>query len=110
MYPKEEIIKHFRQTIKELYGDRLAKIVLYGSYARGDFHEEWDMDFLVVLKDEEISVSKELKRMNKAVLDLMLKFNLVISLVPTTLQRFQEEKNPFFFNVLEEGIEVGKMK
>ena len=49
-----ELIQEFKKTIQQIYGSRLAKIVLYGSYARGDFHTESDIDFLVVLKDTEI--------------------------------------------------------
>jgi len=106
MYPKEEVIEQFRQTIKELYGDRLAKIVLYGSYARGDFHEESDMDFLVVLKDEAISPSEEILFMNKAVYELILKFNILISFIPTTLKKLRFFKTPLFYNIRKEGIEV----
>jgi predicted nucleotidyltransferase len=51
---KEIVSKRFKEIMQELYGERLSKIILYGSYARGDFHEESDIDFLVVLNDEEI--------------------------------------------------------
>ncbi len=40
-----------KQALTELYGERLDRVILYGSYARGDFHNESDVDFLVVLKD-----------------------------------------------------------
>ena len=35
-------------------------MILYGSYARGDFNEESDIDFLVWLNDEEVRAVKEL--------------------------------------------------
>ncbi|MCY7359602.1 MAG: nucleotidyltransferase domain-containing protein [Rudanella sp.] len=41
------------------YGDRLAKIILYGSYARGDFHDGSDVDYLVLLDDENVSAFNE---------------------------------------------------
>lgn len=43
----------FKQAMQDLYGDRLANVILYGSYARGDFYAESDVDFMVVLKDSE---------------------------------------------------------
>lgn len=33
----KEIAASFKKTVSELYGQRLVKVVLYGSYARGDF-------------------------------------------------------------------------
>lgn len=49
--------------MKRYYGERLAKIVLFGSYARGDFNEESDVDYLVVLdyeKTDNASMSEDL--------------------------------------------------
>ncbi|MCY7349633.1 MAG: nucleotidyltransferase domain-containing protein [Cytophagaceae bacterium] len=37
----------FVQRMQQHYGKRLARVVLYGSYARGDFHAESDVDLLV---------------------------------------------------------------
>ncbi|MFN0014530.1 MAG: nucleotidyltransferase domain-containing protein [Saprospiraceae bacterium] len=58
MVDKDAIAQAVKAELQRLYGDRLAKVILYGSYARGDFHEESDIDFLVVLKDVEIDVGK----------------------------------------------------
>ena len=52
MIDKALVIKDFTETMKNHYSDRLSKIILYGSYARGDFNEESDIDFMVVIKDE----------------------------------------------------------
>jgi uncharacterized protein len=60
MVDKALVIKDFTETMKNHYGDRLSKIILYGSYARGDFNEESDIDFMVVLKDEEVRAVKEI--------------------------------------------------
>ena len=54
MIDKALIIKDFTETMKNHYGDHLSKTILYGSYARGDFNEEADTDFMVVIKDEEV--------------------------------------------------------
>ena len=54
MIDKALIIKDFTETMKNHYGDHLSKTILYGSHARGDFNEEADTDFMVVIKDEEV--------------------------------------------------------
>lgn len=52
----------FKQAMQELYGDRLANVILYGSYARGDFHAESDVDFRIVLKGDEPNRLAEIER------------------------------------------------
>jgi predicted nucleotidyltransferase len=47
----EPILKRFRAALDEMYGDRLERVVLFGSRARGDAHEESDYDVAVFLKD-----------------------------------------------------------
>lgn len=47
------------RIMQELYGDQLAQIILYGSYARGDFHAESDVDYPVMLTDEHVSAFTE---------------------------------------------------
>jgi predicted nucleotidyltransferase len=53
-----------RKRLTELYGDRLVRLVLYGSQARGDAHPESDVDVLVVLKGP-VNVSAEIKGASK---------------------------------------------
>ncbi len=45
------ILKRFRDALNEMYGDRLERVVLYGSRARGDAHKESDYDVAVFLRD-----------------------------------------------------------
>jgi uncharacterized protein len=45
------ILKRFRAALGEMYGDRLERVVLYGSGARRDTHEESDYDVAVFLRD-----------------------------------------------------------
>jgi uncharacterized protein len=52
MQPADDpLLKRFRATLAEIYGPRLERVVLYGSRARGDAHEESDYDVAVFLRD-----------------------------------------------------------
>ncbi len=106
MKSKEQIINSFKKILKELYGERLAKIVLYGSYARGDFHVESDIDFLVVLKDENITVGDEIRFISPKAHLLTLDFDIVIAYLPTTLKKLEFSNNLFYRTIRKEGIEV----
>ena len=34
----DEILKKYVEDVREIYGENLRTIILYGSYARGDFN------------------------------------------------------------------------
>jgi predicted nucleotidyltransferase len=48
---KDPVLACFRQALDDLYGDRLERVVLFGSRARGDPHTESDYDVAVFLHD-----------------------------------------------------------
>jgi len=58
MFNKNTLTQAVKSELQTLYGKRLAKLILYGSYARGDYHEGSDIDFLVVLKDDDIKTDR----------------------------------------------------
>ena len=47
----DPILKRFRAALNALYGDRIERVVLFGSRARGDAHEDSDYDIAVFLHD-----------------------------------------------------------
>ena len=52
-----EILMEFTKEVKNILGESLKKVILYGSYARGDYHKNSDMDIMILvsLDDAEIS-------------------------------------------------------
>ncbi len=106
MIDKDVIAKAVKEQLQQLYGDRLAKVILYGSYARGDFHEESDIDFLVVLKDEEINKGKEILQLSHALSPLNLAYGIIISKHPTTVEEYQNSPFMYYQNVRREGVEI----
>jgi len=102
----ENIISQFKTTLLGLYGHRLSKVILFGSYARGQEQENSDIDFLVVLKDKKISALNEIEKINNSVYDLMLKYEKIISFVPTTEEKFKNSPNHLYHIIKQEGKEV----
>ncbi len=47
----DPVLVRFRKALDEMYGDRLERVVLFGSRARGDAHAESDYDVAVFLCD-----------------------------------------------------------
>jgi uncharacterized protein len=49
--PNDPILKRFRASVTEMYGDRIERVVLFGSRARGDAQPDSDYDVAVFLRD-----------------------------------------------------------
>jgi len=97
------IMTDLKQKLQLLYGDRLVKMVLYGSQARGDAEQDSDVDVLVVLDDDDLSPSVEISRTIRDVADISLRHDVVISCVFIPEKRFEKEKSPLLLNIHREG-------
>jgi predicted nucleotidyltransferase len=47
----DPVLIRFREALARIYGDRLERVVLFGSRARGDARPESDYDVAVFLRD-----------------------------------------------------------
>jgi uncharacterized protein len=106
MIPHTALLNEARTAIKNIYGDRLAKIILYGSYARGEQTEESDIDLLVVLNDAVVDAGEEISIMNNYFYPMSLKYNIDISARPVTKTIFDDERGFFLKRVKKEGREL----
>jgi len=100
------IVREFKAALQDLYGERLHDVILYGSYARGDFDEESDIDLMVVLNDEEVNTYREIVRLSDLTLDSILKHGMAVSALPTPVKRFLYSFGPVYQNARREGVSI----
>ena len=106
MRPKVvRVLKDLRAQLESIYGDRLARVMLFGSQARGDAVPASDLDVLVVLEGD-VDPGKEIGRTGKVVTALSLQNDTVISCVFISSMRYASEESPFLLNVRHEGISI----
>jgi len=48
---RDPVLSHVRAALDEIYGDRIERVVLFGSRARGDAHADSDYDVAIFLKE-----------------------------------------------------------
>jgi len=102
----EPILKEFKQQIAELYGQRLKKVVLYGSYARGQANDEHSGIDLAVVLAGTVEPCEEIGRMADIFTDLNLEHNVLITVYPVSEINFEKVESPLLINVCREGITV----
>ena len=94
-----------RRRLAGLYGDRLVRVILYGSQARGDARDESDVDVLVVLHGS-INVLAELKRLVHLQTKLLDQYGEFFVFQPFEEHVYEDRTHPLMMNVHEEGIEL----
>jgi predicted nucleotidyltransferase len=99
----QNILIEVRQQLEMIYKERLINIILFGSQARGDAVSESDIDILVVLQGS-VKPGQEIARVGEITSMLSLKYNVVISCVFVSSDRYETERSPFLLNVHREGI------
>lgn len=97
------ILDVFKNKIIEIYDNRLSRLILFGSQARGDDVDGSDIDVMIVLNDDEVNPIKEIDIITDFLADISLEFNRVVSCVFMSEKRFQNEKSPLILNVKREG-------
>ncbi len=101
----EMILSELRRRFESLYGERLAQMVLFGSQARGDAADGSDIDVLVVLRGS-VEPGEEIARTGEVTAELSLQYDVVVSCVYISADRYSAEQSPLLLNVRREGVPV----
>ncbi len=96
-----KIVKRFINLIIKKYN--LKKIIIFGSFARGDYHKGSDLDLIIVgeFKERFIDRIGKILELNNSDLEID-----VMVYTEEELQKMIQEKRPFIEQALEEGIVV----
>jgi uncharacterized protein len=100
-----QVLTELNARLTERYGERLVKLVLFGSQARGDARPDSDIDVMVVLRGE-VDVETERRRVLPITAELSLENNVVILCVYVSESRFDQERSPLLRNARAEGVAV----
>ena len=100
----DPILTLYRRKLDEIYGDRLERVVLFGSRARGDARVDSDYDVAVFLKSVQ-DRWQELDRLADASLDFVDETGVVVNALPYSLAAYQEQ-TPLMGEVRREGVDV----
>lgn len=100
------ILKEVFERSQALFGNSLVNGYLYGSYARGDYDDESDVDILLTVdrSDEDIRMhNKSLSKIDSAI---SLDHGVTVSVTVKSVEQFNKyaDISPFYHNVISEGI------
>jgi len=100
---RTEIINKIAETLHRIVPN--AKSILFGSQAREDATEESDIDILVLVDGEKVSIEEE-EMITTPLYRIELETGVAISPIVMTKHEWESRpiKTPFYLNVMREGV------
>ena len=99
------IVYQFSEDVKRILGDKLTKIIVYGSYARGDYREDSDVDIMILTKLSE----EEIRAIKNDIYDLAFEVEMSTGIELSPIIKNEEQYEywvdtlPFYRIVRDEG-------
>ena len=102
----QESINKFVEECSNILGNRLKKIILYGSYARGDYNNSSDIDILVLTDYNPSQFYSVLKKLSSITYDIELDYNVILIPLINNIKTYNEGMDtiPFYTNIKKEGV------
>jgi predicted nucleotidyltransferase len=103
-----EITTKIAREARRVLGDKLDKVILYGSYARGDYDDESDIDIMILADIPAQSAWHITEQIGELSSELGYEHNILVSLSVKDCATFYKylEAQPFYMNVIRDGVEL----
>ena len=99
------LIKYLQQ-IRKIYGTHLKKVILYGSYARGDYNDQSDIDIMLLVDLTAAEMDAYADQLSELGFEYNVDYDIWMMPVVKNKQHFERwaEAYPFYANVQREGV------
>ena len=103
-FATDPVLIRFRAALDALYGDRIERVVLFGSRARGDAREDSDYDIAVFVKNPS-AFATELNRLVDVETDILYDTGAVINALPFAAGAYRE-RTGFMRELRRDGLDL----
>ena len=102
----QSLIEQYITEIKKIYGTHLRKVILFGSYARGDFRSDSDVDIMILLDISDVDLKAYSQQLSYMTYDFNLDNDLDIKPIVKSEDHFRKwvVNYPFYANINIEGV------
>ena len=99
------VLNSFVTECRFVFNDKLIDVRLFGSYARGDYNDDSDIDVMVILDMSDTGIRKSRHDICRIAAMLELQYNVTISPVLYGKEEYASRKSfGFCKNVEREGV------
>lgn len=102
------LLEQYVTKLIEIYGSHIKSVILYGSYARGDYTEDSDIDIMILLDISDIEIKKYRHQLSGMTYDYNMDYDLDIKPIAKNEEHFKKWLSvyPFYANVEREGVNL----
>ena len=96
------------EKMREIFGHKLVSMILYGSYARGDYEKFSDIDIMALVDMDKLELGKYRRKVTSFMSNMGLEYDVLLCIKlqdKLTFEKWQYDL-PFFVNVKKEGIVI----
>ncbi len=97
------VVDEYSKGLRQIFGDQLVSVLLYGSFARGEGRDDSDIDLVCVLRPPFV-YNEAIRRSSLLTAQLSLKYDVVLSRVFVSEEELRTRNLPFFMNIRKEGV------
>lgn len=103
------ISKEIAEAYRKVYGPAVKAIFLYGSYARGDYSDQSDIDYAAIVDGDRLDLQDKLYEVWDKAADIGVENDAVISPVVIPSDEFKKYHTvlPYYRNIEKEGRQIG---
>lgn len=103
-----DILQKYVAEVKAVYGAHLKKVILYGSYARGDYTTKSDVDVMILVDTDGVGNKNLRNKLSDATFAVNFENDVLIMPIVQNEAFFEKwvRALPFYNNVNNEGIEL----
>ncbi len=104
----QNLLKLYRKQLETVAGSHMKKVILYGSYARGDFHADSDIDIMILVDYTDSGMKEFENKVCDITYDFNEEYNADIMPIVQNVTHFEYWKNAYMFyqNVEKEGVAI----
>ena len=102
------ILQKLTQIYRSVYGENLVQVILYGSYARGDYHTDSDVDVVAIVHGDRKTLQQQLKKVWDFSCELELEYDTILSPTVIPYEEFKQYQTslPYYRNISQEGVVI----
>ena len=99
------------KELSKIYGSHLKSVILYGSYARGDFLLDSDIDIMILLDLSDLAIKTYRHELSNLTYEFNEKYDLDIKPIAKSREHFLHwsKEYPFYSNIIQEGVTLFEM-
>lgn len=102
----QDIMKQYVSYIREIYGAHLRQVILYDSYARGDYDTDSDVDIMILVDLPDLDIKEYRHQLSYMTFDFNMDHDMDIKPITKNEEHFRKwiTNYPFYANINRDGV------